>query len=234
VKKRLFTATKNLTLVPVSEWLTKEIEKSFLKEVPVHTILNGIDTKIFQHVDDIEQTLSRYGLLNKKYVLGVATIWSERKGFEDYCQLAPLMPEGVKIVLVGLNEKMQEKAKQYGIIGISRTDNIGELVALYNGAEIVMNLSYEETFGLTTVEGFACGTPGIVYNATASPELITPETGIIVEPGDVQGVGDAVSTILNKGKRYYSEACRMRAVECYDQRNAFAKYLKLYNLMINN
>lgn len=94
--------------------------------------------------------------------------------------------------------------------------------------DVSLNLSYEETFGLTTVEGLACGTPGIVYNVTASPELITPETGIVVEPGDVQGVISAIAEILNKGKDHYTKECRTRAISYYNQEERFLDYIRLY------
>lgn len=231
LKKELFTTTKNLTLVPVSHWLEGVLRQSFLKEKPIKTILNGVDVNVFKTLDDAKGTLMKYGLEAVRYVVGVATAWSVRKGFKDYCQLTSLMPEGVKIVLVGLNEKQQQEAERFGIIGIPRTENVGELVALYNGASIVMNLSYEETFGLTTVEGFACGTPSIVYNATASPELVTHETGIVCEPGDIDGVADAVRTLL--AKENLVDACRKRAVEFYDKNDRYREYVELYEELVN-
>ena len=231
LKKELFTTTKNLTLVPVSHWLEGVLRQSFLKEKPIKTILNGVDVNVFKPLDDAKGTLRKYGLEAVRYVVGVATAWSVRKGFKDYCQLTSLMPEGVKIVLVGLNEIQQQEAERFGIIGIPRTENVGELVALYNGASIVMNLSYEETFGLTTVEGFACGTPSIVYNATASPELVTHETGIVCEPGDIDGVADAVRTLL--AKENLVDACRKRAVEFYDKNDRYREYVELYEELVN-
>lgn len=230
LKKELFTSTKNLTLVPVSRWLEGVLRQSFLKDKPIKTILNGVDVNVFKPIDDAKGTLRKYGIEGVRYVVGVATTWSERKGFKDYCQLTSLMPEGVKIVLVGLNEKQQQEAERFGIIGIPRTENVGELVALYNGASIVINLSYEETFGLTTVEGFACGTPSIVYNATASPELVTHETGIVCEPGDIDGVADAVRTLL--AKENLVDACRKRAVEFYDKNDRYREYVELYEELI--
>lgn len=230
LKKELFNATKDLTLVPVSHWLEGVLRQSFLKDKPIKTILNGVDVNVFKPIGDVKRTLKKYGLEGVRYVVGVATAWSERKGFKDYCQLVSRMPDGVKIVLVGLNEKQQQEAAKSGIIGIPRTENVGELVALYNGASIVMNLSYEETFGLTTVEGFACGTPSIVYNATASPELVTPETGIVCEPGDIEGVASAVRMLLSKTKPV--EACRSRAIECYDKNDRFQDYLDLYESLL--
>ncbi len=233
LKKRLFTTSRNLTLVPVSHWLEGVLKESFLKDRPIKTILNGIDVNIFSPLNNLQAPLRKYGLENVRYVIGVATVWSERKGFKDYCQLTSHMLEGIKIVLIGLNQKQLQEAAKFGIIGISRTENVGELVALYNGASIVMNLSYEETFGLTTVEGFACGTPSIVYNATASPELITPETGIVVEAGNINRVADAVKVILSKGKQHYSSACRKRAEEFFDKNDRYQEYIKLYEDLLS-
>ena len=97
---------------------------------------------------------------------------------------------------------------------------------LYSSADIVLNLSYEETFGLTTVEGFACGRPSIVYNRTASPELIEGEVGYVVEAGNINQLLDAIHEIKQKGKQYYSETCRKRAENKYDK-NYFC-YPKFY------
>ena len=231
LKKRLFSEAKNLVLVPVSNWLEGVLKKSFLKDKPIKTILNGVDVNLFKPVEECF-TLRKYGLIDINYLVGVATAWSERKGFNDYLQLSSMISDRIKIVLVGLNEKLRIEATKYGIIGIPRTDNQEELVALYSGASIVMNLSYEETFGLTTVEGFACGTPSIVYNATASPELVTPETGVVCAPGDIDGVAKAIDIILLKGKGYYSNACRERAIEKFNKDDRFQEYINLYENLI--
>ena len=252
LKKDLFTATKNLTLVPVSHWLEGVLSESFLKSKPIKTILNGIDMNLFKPIDNLQNSLRKFGLEGVRYVVGVATAWSERKGFKDYCRLASQLPDGVKIVLVGLTEKQNQEAAKYGIIGIPRTEKVSELVALYEGASIVMNLSYEETFGLTTVEGFACGTPSIVYNATASPELVLDspkkiehinlgeplyvgETGWIVEQGDVAAVAKVISdwviAIANDSEEEVKmrKKCRERAKRKFNKEDRFAEYLKLYN-----
>lgn len=164
-------------------------------------------------------------------MLGVAHPWSERKGLKDYISLSKLLPHNVLIVLVGLSED-QRRGLPENIIGLGATQCVEELVMLYSMADIVLNLSRAETFGLTTVEGYACGTPGIVYNATASPELITPEIGAVVESGDIQGVANAVAEILGKRKEYYSEACRKRAVECYSKDVEFKKYINLFKELL--
>ena len=48
-----------------------------------------------------------------------------------------------------------------------------KIIEIYTAADVFLNLSVEETFGLTTVEAIACNTPVIVYDATALSEVVT-------------------------------------------------------------
>ena len=231
MKKECFSSLEKLTIVPVSYWLEEVVKESYFKGKHIYTIYNGVDTTQFVPMDETSFSVSKYGLKKNQYVLGVSTGWSEKKGYKDYCKLAAKMPVGIRIALLGLDKRKCHEVEKYGIVGIKRTDNVKELVELYNGAIAVTSLSYEETFGLTIVEGFSCGVPGIVYNVTASPELITPETGIVVEPGDLDGVLSAIQTICNKGKAYYSKACRDRAVTFFDKDKQYSKYIELYEMI---
>ena len=86
---------------------------------------------------------------------------------------------------------------------------------------------------MTTIEGMACGTPGIVYNRTASPELVSQETGIIVEAGNIESLLNAIMTIKSRGKNNYSEDCISRVSRYFDKDTQFSEYIKLYNRLIN-
>lgn len=228
-KKNLFASLKDLTLVPVSHWLEMQIKQSFLNKKRIVPIYNGVDIRVFCPGESKVKT--QYGIDGKMLLVGVATAWSSRKGLSDYIKLAAKLSNNFVIMLVGVNDK-QKRIFSNNIIGIDKTQKIEELVNIYRGADIVLNLSYEETFGLTTVEGLACGTPGIVYNTTASPELVTPETGLVVEPGDLDGVFNAVNEIMANGKDTYSKACRERVVKYFNKEDRFADYISLYKNLI--
>ena len=195
-------------------------------------INNGVDIDVFRPLDNNQRIREKLKIDKKFMLTGVATTWDKRKGFDDYLRLSKVLTDEYAIVLVGLTKKQIELLPD-NIIGIERTDNLRELVELYSASDIVLNLSYQETFGMTTVEGFACGTPGIVYNSTASPELITPETGKIVEPGDIKQLVDAIKEIKTKGKKYYSANCRKRAEMYYNKQDRFNEYIKLYERLLN-
>ena len=227
-KRALFTSLKNLTIVPVSGWLESLVRDSFLKEIPVQTISNGIDLNLFKPTNNNKEVKESLGITSQFMLLGVASIWENRKGLDDFIKLSHLLDSNTKIVLVGLNDGQLKKLPST-ILGIKRTENISQLADLYSAADIVLNLSSEETFGMTTVEGFACGTPGIVYNCTASPELITPETGLVVEKGIINDLLAAINTIRNNGKSFYSDHCINRATKFYDSKATIESYKTLYN-----
>ena len=226
-KRELFSYVENLTLVPVSDWLAGLVRESFLGGKKIRRIYNGTDTETFSPKTNAADVRKKYGLGNRFVALGCATSWNERKGLRHYIDLAKRVGNDVAILMVGVPEKLKARLPA-NIVAISRTENIDELAELYSVADVVLNLSYEETFGLTTVEGFSCGTPGIVFNATASPELITPETGFVVEQGDVDGVLAAIAKIRACGKVAYSAACRSRALERFRKEERWAEYLEAY------
>jgi putative colanic acid biosynthesis glycosyltransferase len=230
LKKELFNSLPNLTLVPVSQWLSGILKDSFLQNYPIKVINNGINTEVFKP-SAVSDFRNKYGLKDKFILLGVASVWEERKGLKDFIELSKLLDSDYQIVLVGLTKKQIEQLPE-NILGIERTESVDALAEIYSSSDIVLNLSYEETFGLTTVEGFACGTPGIVYNATASPELIDEFTGLIVKPGDINGVVEAINLIKENGKQYYSDACVNRAQRLYKKEDRYREYIDLYEELI--
>ncbi len=230
LKKSLFMNNKNIHIVTVSKWLESVTRESFFSGKDIFTIYNGIDTKVFRPLDD-NSLKKEMALENKHVLVAAATSWSKYKGLFDYISLSSLFEDDVVFILIGLTDN-QINSMPSNIVGLKRTSSALELAKYYSMADIVLNLSYQETFGLTTIEGMACGTPGIVYNTTASPELITSETGFIVEPGDINGVYHAITEILKKGKESYSNACRARVQMLYDKDKIFSDYVDFYESLI--
>ena len=225
LKKELFGNIDKLHIVTPSNWLNGVVNESFLKKFPVTTIYNGIDLSVFHPVKSdfkIKNNLS-----GKKIVLGVANVWEKRKGLDDFIKLSKLLPKDYKIVLAGLSEK-QIAALPSNILGISRTENIAQLVELYSSADVYVNTSVEETMGLTTVEALATGTPAVVYNATAVPEVVNEKCGKVVNAGDINGLIDAITTI-----DLSAEDCINRAAE-FEKNKQYEMYLELYKKILGS
>lgn len=188
-KKASFTGVKNMTIITPSHWLEKLVKQSFLNKYPIEVVYNSINTDIFKPTpSDIR---NKYGIPRKRMLLGVSSVWDSRKGWNDFIQLAQILDDQYVIVLVGANDK-QLKCLPQNVIGIKRTTDQHELAKLYTTADLFVNPSREETFGLTTVEAMACGTDVIVLAGTACEEIVRDKGGIIVQPNDIAALYQAI------------------------------------------
>ena len=177
-KKSAFCGVKNMTLITPSNWLSDLVKKSFLKEYPVEVCYNTIDQNVF--VPTASDFRIKYNLNNRKIVLGVASVWDDRKGLADFIELSSVLQPDYAVVLVGITHDEMKKCPA-NIIGIPPTNSPEELAKIYTAADVFVNPSKEETFGLTTLEALACGTPAIVYKDTACEEIANLYGGVAVE-----------------------------------------------------
>lgn len=226
LKKELFSSLKNATIVPVSQWLGEITKESHLSKHNIQVINNGVEINTFKPTENTTN------VEENKLILGVASIWEERKGLKDFIKLRNILPEKYKITLIGLSKKQIDCLPE-GITGILRTNSIKELATHYSSANVYVNPTYEDNFPTTNLEALACGTPVITYRTGGSPESVTPETGIVVDKGNFNELAKAIETICDKGKEYYSTACRERAVSLYNKDDRFNEYIELYNTLIH-
>lgn len=231
LKKELFTGLENLTLVTPSEWLKERVAQSFMKEYHTIVVPTGIDLNEFSPVDeDIAGENMIYKLRNslnvrdKKVLLGVANPWRERKGLLQFETLAKTISDRYVIVLLGLNDAQLNDLPD-SIIGLSRTDSVEELAAMYSMADIYVNLTLEDTFPTTNIEALACGTPVVTFKAGGSAESIDDTCGIAVERNSIQGVIAACDRIVSQnGIQFTREMCLRRARQ-YDRNYRFLEYI---------
>ncbi|MDZ7719663.1 MAG: glycosyltransferase [Balneolaceae bacterium] len=229
-KQKIFTGHPNTTIVTHSQWLKDLVGKSFLKEYPVKVIPSGIDVSQFRV---IKESMNELKLTKgKKVLLGVASIWEERKGLDDFIELYDLLAEEYQIVLIGVTKK-QKRQLPSGILGITRTENIQKLTEWYNRADVFLNPTYEDNFPTTNLEALACGTPVITYDTGGSPEAIDSNTGMVVPCGDIKALKKAAEH-LSVNKPEMTSACRRRAEELYDCKDRYEEYINLYKSVTYN
>jgi glycosyltransferase involved in cell wall biosynthesis len=230
-KKKWFAAIPRLAVVGVSEWITGEARQSFLSSAKIITRINNwIDLEIFKpaNTSDLRHKL---GLQNKFVILGVASGWGKSKGLDKFIQLAGKVDSDVTIILVGSLKQIMKLPEN--VIHIKETHNTKELSAYYSLADVYLHLSLEETFGKTIAEALACGTPAIVFNSTACPELIGEGCGHIVPPGDLQGTLIAIEKIRSLGKIHYAIYCREWAAKNFQKDKNIQQTIDIYNSLLH-
>lgn len=235
LKRELFTSVDRMVVVPVSAWLGSVAERSFFQKYPIRPIQNGIDIETFapRSASRLKEIRRKYDFGDKFVILGVATPWSDEKGLSDFIELRKHLDTDCVIVLVGVTPQ-QMKRLPAGIIGIERTDNAAELADLYACADLFVNGSFEETFGLVTAEAMSCGTPVVVYDATACPEIVTPQTGFVIPVKNIGAMCATISAYQKIGKKAYSRNCRDYTQTHLDKRVKYAEYVDLYEQIMNN
>jgi len=229
-KKKIFTESKNLYITTVSKWLKGEAEKSYLKDKKIRCIYNGVNTEIFKKTNgDIKKKL---GISDKFMILGVSSVWNNSKGLDDFFKLSKMIDENTVIVLIGITPE-QKKQLPDNIIGIRKTNNQQELAEYYSDADVLVNLSIGETFGLVVAEAMACGTPAIVYDSTACPEVPDGGCGFIVPPKDVDGILTCIEQVKKDGKGKYSDNAVKRVRDNFTEQKMTENFLELYKELNN-
>ena len=220
LKKNAFSSLTNITIVTVSHWLEQIVRQSFLSECQIQTIYNGINTNVFH-------PLPKDKTNDKIHILGVASQWTDAKGWSDWLKLAQRLDDSYRITLVGVTEA-QKKMLPSNCIGITRTDNTNQLLSYYSNADIYVNLAHQEAFGLTLIEAMSCGTPCISYSTTAIPEIITPEVGICVPDRNIDEILAAIQRSGRQMKKEKSTICREYVQTRFDEQKSIEQYIALY------
>lgn len=221
-KKKVFTGVGDMTIVTPSDWLGNLVSQSFLKDYNVLTVNNGIDLSVFKPCkSDIK---SKLGIADKKVILAVSAHYGERKGYKYYLDLAKRLPQDYVIVMVGVSEEQRNTLPQ-NIIGITRTENQRELAELYTAADVMVNLTLEDTFPTVNIESIACGTPVITWEIGGSPEIAGDECGAVEKALDLDGIYKAIMSVTKD-----EDKCVNRAKEKFDKNKMIETYIELYGV----
>jgi len=148
---------------------------------------------------------SRYSIPGP-YVLFVGRLASN-KGLlpllDAYAPFARRHPEAT-LVLVGTDGGMQAaveaRAAALGLGSrlrvLGHIEEDGVLADAYRGARLTVLPSDYEAFGLVLLESLAQGTPVVASRVGGIPEFVEDgRAGLLVTPGDVAGLGEAISRL---------------------------------------
>ena len=192
-KKHLFGSIPHLAVVGVSDWITNEARKApiFENAKQFQRIYNWIDFKKFYYRENAPEIREGLGLAANDFVaLAVSMLWDDRKGLGVIIKLAKTLPD-IKIVMVGNLPPVQLPSN---IISLPPTGAVDKLAEYYSMADVFLNFSIQETFGKVAAEALSCGTPTVVNNATANPEIPGP-CGEIVNSNDLNSVVECTCEI---------------------------------------
>ncbi|MGB2755623.1 MAG: glycosyltransferase, partial [Phycisphaerae bacterium] len=111
---------------------------------------------------------------------------------------------------------------------LSRDRALQEMLA----ADTFVLSSHFETFSIVLAEALACGTP-VVSTACGGPECIVNDTnGLLVPPGDVRALGQAMAAVRERAGWYDAEAIRRDCARRFSQEVVVAKWTQIYETVL--
>lgn len=228
-KKKWIASLGKLAVVGVSDWVTSEANRSIYKGKRICRIYNWVDQKVFSYRES--NLREQLGLSHKKIILMVSSGLSEKKGYKEMLYLAKNLPTEYQLVYIGRN-----KHKLFipnNIIHIEHTDNSNQLAEYYSAADVCVNTTLYETFGMVTIEAMSCGTPVVVYNNTASPELIGEGCGIVVDQAEgMKRSVEAIKEIIAWDRDITRLKCIQHAKASFGMESAIQEYLDVYKSLL--
>ena len=161
---------------------------------------------------------------NKFIILGVANIWTKRKGIDYFCQLSKVLDESYKIVLVGVDKETSTKLPK-NILSISRTSDAIELAQIYTAADVYVNPTLEDNYPTTNLEAISCGTPIITFDSGGSSECIKNSNfGISVKKADFNELVNSIK----KARRNSESMCINE--KNFNKADKYMEYKKIYTI----
>ncbi|HEX6628147.1 MAG TPA: glycosyltransferase family 4 protein [Gemmatimonadaceae bacterium] len=223
-------------VVATSKWVA-QLATDVMKEVgvekvpPVAALDLGTDPVHFNPSRDTGALRRRWGVGNAPIMLTVARLVPHKgqdMGIRALAMLSHDFPE-LRYIMVGEGhdeQRLRELARELGVadkvgfVGAMRDDELPEAYAtstIYLGASRVDKEINVEGFGISFLEAGASGVPSVAGDSGGVRSAVRDgDTGIVVPPTDVDGIADAIrSLLLNEGRRRQMGQAARRAVETH-------------------
>lgn len=111
------------------------------------------------------------------------------------------------------------------------------LLELMASSTVLAFPSTGDTFGYAALEAMAMETPVVGFRAAALPEIVSHgATGLLVEPGDVEGLAGALASVLGDEERsaVLGAAARTRVLEHFDARTTTKAVVDLLERIVRS
>lgn len=182
----------------------------------------------------------------KETIFGYAARIEAGKGpfvlADAMAQLRQSRPD-VVVRLAGIGPAMQEVKARVRELQLNGS---WEFVGSYDGAvgcsafmrtlDVFVLPSFAEGTSKSIIEAMAHGLPIITTNVGGSPDLLTPEAGILVPPGDSAALADAMQRLASDPalRKQMGQAARERYLKLFAPEAVISVLLRTYSRVAGN
>ena len=228
-KNKIFNSA-NFTIVTPSLWLKKCVEESFLKNMDIRLIYNGIDLENFKKTDKSEARKTLGLPDSKKIVLFSANggVKNPFKGGEFVFQAFEKLKNRRDILFLNIGGEGKQKSENWLDFGYVKEPKT--MAQLYSASDIYLFPTLADNCPLTAIESLACGLPVVTFETGGVPEIVeNNKTGSVVEYKNGEMLTSALEKLLDDDN--LREKMAENAVEAskkFSKERMVEEYLKLY------
>lgn len=231
-KEICFNQPSILYTVP-SRWMEQQFRQSCIKDRTCICIPNSLDPDIWKPLDK-PSLRERYDLPGDKHVLAfvAADPQKKSKGMNLLLDALKFLPDPEHYVLLiagrdGGLEKIQDQGfsiRHFGYITDQKKMN-----EFYAMADLLVNPSLYETFGLVNIEAMACQTPVIAFSVCAMEEILS-DAGWCVPQINSRALSSTIQKALASPTllQSKSEASRLRVIDHFSENKMLDAFESAY------
>ena len=232
-KQKAFTGGQITFTVP-SKWMQEQFAMSALKGQPCKCIYNSLDTESFRPLDK-QKVRRQYEIDFPGKILGFIAADPEKKlkGMDLLLKALTLIPDPEHYLLLVAgreNHTFDRLGTKYQIRHLGYLTTQKELNEFYAMADVLVNPSVYETFGLTNIEAMACGTPVIAFPVCTMPELVDEASGWIASEVSADALAQTIQSACSDGNilRKKGAFSREKAEDCFSEERMLDQFEELY------
>lgn len=221
-------------IVTVSRHLAEHAVRLGAETARVRVVPEGIDERLFSP-GDRDEARSRLGLpLHGAVALFAGNLlWSKGVGLlaEACRRLADRrVPHHCYFVGRGADAKKLQsfvrKQRLENYVTLAGPCLHAELRSWYQAADVVVLPSYSEGIPNVLREALACGRPFVATNVGGIPEIAHPSYSLLIPPGDVAALAEALEAMLASPPAVDPDLVRACNISCERSAQLFAESLQ--------
>ncbi len=236
----------NAQFISPSKWLAKSAKESgLLKNKPIHTIPNTLETDLFKPFDK-QVARESLGLMPDDFILLSGFMPSKKDAHKGTAYLIdainlwlsqnPELADKVTLVVFGNRNKQLPSPFNIPVKFLGTINNDEALAQAYSAADAFLTTSLEDNLPNTVMESLACGTPVISFTTGGIPDMVDHQkNGYLAKYKDADDFMNGLNWIYNHPNRSILNAnAREKVMTHFSEAKIASDHISLYLSLLNN
>lgn len=190
--------------------------------------------------DERDQVRARLGLHESDFVIGTVARLAEHKGHDDILDaLAQTMRSRPEFRLLWVGDgwwaqRLRRRIEELGLcdrVVLTGLVDPEQIPGLVRAMDVLCHPSYREGLPRTVPQALLCGVCPVAYDVDGTGEICREmETGRLVRPGDISGLGAAIVWLADHPdeRRALADRGRAECIEQFDARRMVGELEEVY------